>query len=156
MKTKMLTLMVLATLSLSACMEDAGNKEMLGTATGAILGGVAGAQFGKGSGQLVGVGLGALLGSMVGSEFGKSLDKADMAYANSASERAATAPVGQTISWNNPQSGNSGTITPVRDGTASDGRYCREYTQTIYVGGQKQSGVGQACRNPDGSWAIVK
>ena len=155
MKTKMLTLLVLSTLALTACMENTGNKEMMGTATGAILGGVAGAQFGKGTGQLVGVGLGALLGSMVGSEFGKSLDKADLAYADRASERAATAPVGQTISWNNPQSGNSGTITPTRDGTRSDGRYCREYTQTIYVGGQKQSGVGQACRNPDGTWDVI-
>lgn len=156
MKIKLLALLVISTLSLSACMENMGNKEMMGSATGAVLGGVAGAQFGKGTGQLVGVGLGALLGTMVGSEFGKSLDKADLAYANQAQQQAAVAPVGQAIAWNNPQTGNSGTITPTRDGTTNTGRYCREYTQTIMVGGQKQSGVGQACRNPDGSWEIVK
>lgn len=159
MKTKFLALLAISTLSLTACMETMsgmGNKQMAGGATGAVLGGLAGSQFGKGNGQLVGVGVGALLGTLLGSEVGASLDKADLAYAQQATNRAYAAPVGQSISWNNPETGHSGTITPTREGVSNTtGRICREYTQTIYVGGQKQTGVGQACKNADGSWAIV-
>lgn len=156
MKTKILALLAISTLSLTGCFESMGNKQMAGGATGAVLGGLAGSQFGKGTGQLVGVGVGALLGTLIGSEVGASLDKADMMYAQQATNRAYTAPVGQTISWNNPDTGHSGTITPTREGYSnSTGRVCREYTQTIYVDGRQQTGVGQACQNSDGTWAIV-
>lgn len=158
MNKKILSLMVMAALSVAACTPEErasmGTKQTIGGVSGAILGGVVGSKIGKGSGQLVGVGIGTLLGTLVGSEIGKSLDAADRAYADRATQRAYTAPVGETVSWNNPDSGNSGTITPVRDGTSTSGRYCREYTQTIYVGGQKETGTGTACRNPDGTWQI--
>jgi hypothetical protein len=32
---------------------------------------------------------------------------------------------------------------------------CREFTSTITVGNKIQQGVGTACQQPDGSWAIV-
>lgn len=32
---------------------------------------------------------------------------------------------------------------------------CREYTRTIYIGGQPQQGFGTACLQPDGSWQVV-
>jgi surface antigen len=131
------------------------SKQTGGTAIGAVLGGLAGSQFGSGKGQLVGTGVGVLLGALAGGELGKSLDRADVAYAQQAQQRAYSAPIGQTISWNNPNSGNSGTYTPIRDGRTSSGNYCREYQQTIYVGGQQQTATGQACQNPDGTWNIV-
>jgi surface antigen len=164
MKTKILALLAVSSLTLAACTQGVGqgnpsglgNKQMIGGATGAILGGYLGSKVGDGSGQLVAVGVGALLGTLLGSELGASLDKADLAYAQQATNRAYTAPVGQTISWNNPDSGNSGTITPTREGVSNTtGRTCREYMQTIYVDGRQQTGVGQACKNSDGTWAIV-
>ncbi len=156
MKIKFLALLAMVSLSMTACMENMGNKEMVGSATGAVLGGVAGAQFGKGTGQLVGVGIGALLGTLVGSEVGKSLDKADMMYAQQAQSKAYAAPIGESISWNNPDSGHSGTITPTKEGYSNtSGSYCREYSQTIYVDGKQQTGYGTACQNPDGTWQIV-
>ncbi|HRK97340.1 MAG TPA: RT0821/Lpp0805 family surface protein [Alphaproteobacteria bacterium] len=156
MKMKFLALLVLVSLSMTACMENTGNKQMVGSATGAVLGGVAGAQFGKGTGQLVGVGVGALLGTLIGSELGKSLDQADRMYANQAQSKAYSAPLNETISWNNPDSGHSGTITPVKEGYSNtSGSLCREYSQTIYVDGRQQTGYGRACQNPDGSWQIV-
>lgn len=71
----------------------------------------------------------------------------------SASVRATTAPVGETIHWN--RQGARGTITTVRDGTSSTGRYCREFQQTATVGGRTESAYGTACRQPDGSWEIM-
>jgi surface antigen len=32
---------------------------------------------------------------------------------------------------------------------------CREFTQTITVGGQAVQATGTACRQPDGSWRIM-
>lgn len=151
-----LTATLMAGVALSGCTAyDAGNKEVVGTGLGAVVGGLAGSQLGKGDGQLWMTGAGVLLGALVGSELGRSLDKADMAYMNQAQTRSYSAPIGETISWNNPQSGNSGTYTPIRDGRATSGSYCREYQQTIYVGGQQETATGTACQQPDGTWKIV-
>jgi surface antigen len=30
--------------------------------------------------------------------------------------------------------------------------YCREFQQTITVGGRKEQATGQACRQADGTW----
>lgn len=131
------------------------SKQTGGTAIGAIAGGLAGSQFGSGRGQLVATGVGVLLGALAGGELGKSLDRADYAAMNQAQNRVYSAPIGQTISWNNPQSGNSGTYVPIRDGRTNTGAYCREYQQTIYVGGQQQTATGQACQQSDGTWKII-
>lgn len=159
MKKAIMTLAAVSTLGLTACTGPNGqmewNKQTMGTGLGALAGGLAGSQIGGGSGRLWATGAGVLLGGLVGSSVGSSLDKADMAYANQAHSRANTAPIGQSINWNNPDSGNSGTITPVRDGYTNDKRYCREYQQTITVGGKKESGYGTACQNANGDWEIV-
>lgn len=36
----------------------------------------------------------------------------------------------------------------------NDGRYCREYTQDVWVGGRMQQSYGRACLQPDGAWQI--
>ncbi len=62
--------------------------------------------------------------------------------------------VGQPSVWTNPDSGNSGSVTPTRTYQIANGQYCREYRQTIVIGGQQQQAYGTACRQPDGSWQI--
>jgi surface antigen len=150
---------LVAALGLAACQNNGQgpelNKENVGTVLGGIGGAVLGAQFGKGTGRLVGVAAGALAGAYLGNQIGSSLDKADKAEMEKASQKATTAPVGQTISWRNPDSGNSGTVTPTREGTAANGDYCREFQQTVTVGGKTEQAYGTACRQPDGSWKIV-
>ena len=150
--------MILAVFALSACdtMQGRGNKELIGGGSGAVIGGILGSNVGGGSGQLWATGAGVLLGAVVGSEIGRSLDKADIAYAQKANTKAHNAPIGETISWNNPESGHYGSVTPTRDGYTDSGRYCREYQQKIVVGSQVEEGYGTACRQPDGSWEIVK
>ena len=66
---------------------------------------------------------------------------------------ALRAPVGETIHWDDADA--SGSVTVIREGTSSTGRYCREYTQEIRVGGESQHAYGTACRNADGTWEIV-
>ena len=141
-------------LALGAC-ETGGTKQTIGTIGGAGAGALLGSQFGKGSGNLAMVGLGTLAGALVGGSVGKSLDSADRMAAQGAERRAYAAPIGDTITWNNPQSGNRGTITPTRDGYTNSGSYCREFQNTIMVGGEQKRGYGTACRQPDGSWKII-
>ena len=146
----------LAALALAACSETAGQKEGLGTLLGAVAGGIAGSQVGKGRGNLVATGVGAALGALIGSEIGKSLDRADMlAMQHATQDTLETAPSGTTSTWHNPDSGNMGTITPTQTYQQSDGIYCREFTQTVTIGGRTEEAYGTACRQPDGSWLII-
>ncbi len=157
MKKFILLMAMVVSIGLAGCetIQNSGTKQTIGGVTGAVLGGVVGSSMGKGSGQLWATGAGVLLGGLLGSEIGKSLDKADRGYMQEANYEAYDAPMGEEITWNNPESGNSGSVSPVRDGEDTSGRYCREYQQTIYVGGQQETGYGTACKQPDGSWEIV-
>jgi surface antigen len=172
MTFKQLVLAVAATSMLAACtnqgMYSSGgtrsgsvdpvfNKRNAGGLLGAVGGAVLGSNVGKGKGNIAAIAVGTLLGAGLGSSVGESLDKADLNYyENTAQTALETAPAGQTLPWSNPQSGNSGTITPKQYYQSSNGQYCREYTQSINVGGRIQEGVGTACRQPDGSWRIVE
>lgn len=149
--------LVAITIGLAACnATNAGEKQTLGTILGAGLGGLAGSQIGSGTGQLAAVGAGVLLGGFLGNEIGSSLDRADKAYMQqTASRTLETAPTGAAVPWNNPDSGNSGTVTVDRTFERSGGQACREYRHNIEVGGQTEILTGTACRQPDGTWKDI-
>ena len=134
---------------------DYGTKQTVGGLSGAALGGLLGSQFGDGTGQLAFTAAGAVLGGLLGSEVGRSLDDVDRLRAEEAQYQATAAPIGETIVWSNPDSGNSGTVTPLRDGVAAGGQYCREFQQTVTIGGRTQQTYGTACREVDGTWRVV-
>jgi len=48
------------------------------------------------------------------------------------------------------------TATPVGDGTSTTGQYCREFEQSITVGGETEQSCGVACRQPYGTWWILR
>ncbi|MBW4706198.1 glycine zipper 2TM domain-containing protein [Roseobacter sp. YSTF-M11] len=149
-------ILALSFMSFGGCTpDDYGPRQTTGGLTGAVLGGLLGAQFGQGDGRLAATGAGVLIGTLIGSEIGRSMDDTDRLRANAAITRAYRADLGETIRWNNPNSGNYGTVVALRDGTSTAGRYCREYRQTITIGGRRAVGTGIACRQPDGTWQIV-
>jgi len=155
MQYKALAPLAAAALILAAC-SDAGQKQTAGTVIGGVAGAVLGSQIGGGSGRLVATAIGTLAGAMIGSEIGKSLDRADQLAMAQAEQKAHTAPVGEKIVWNNPDSGNSGSVTPIRDGrNAQSNAYCREYQTTVVIDGREQSAYGTACQQPDGSWKVI-
>ncbi len=156
MKIKMLVVAVLIAFTTAACQDGRyGTKQTIGALGGAAAGGLLGAQVGKGKGQLAATAAGALLGALIGSEIGRSMDEVDRMRAEQAYSQAATAPVGQTIAWDNPDTGNYGSVTPIREGTkTATGEYCREFQQTVVIGGRQEDAYGVACRQPDGSWQI--
>ena len=126
----------------------------------AVLGAVLGAAAGAGIAAAVGGNPAAIIasavgGGLVGGVVGKKLDDRDKRMAAEAAQQAfETSRTGQSTDWTNPDSGNSGSITPTRTYQAPSGQYCREYEQDIVVGGEPQKSYGTACRQPDGSWQI--
>lgn len=151
-----LAVLGIAALSVAGCTETVGQKQGLGTLLGAAAGGAAGAQVGKGRGKLVATGVGTLLGALIGSEVGRSLDRADqLAMQHATQNSLETSATGSINTWHNPDTGNRGTITPTQTYQRSDGSYCREFTQTVTVGGRTEEAYGTACRQPDGTWQIV-
>jgi surface antigen len=154
MKFRVIIAAAAIALTAAACENSSlgGTKQTIGTLGGAAAGGLFGAQFGSGSGQLAATAAGALLGAFIGSEIGRTMDEVDRQRAETAYTRATTAPVGETITWSNPNTGNSGSITPTREGQSST--YCREFQQTVYIGGREEQAYGVACRQPDGAWEI--
>ena len=149
-------LIVALAVGLSACQTGAGPKQTGGTLLGAGLGALAGSRFGSGRGKLVAVALGAVGGAFLGNSIGQSLDRADRAYAKNAAVRAQSAPIGEPVLWRNPKSGNYGSVTATREGdNAVTGAYCREYQNSVTVGGKTEQAYGTACRQPDGSWKIL-
>ena len=152
-KVKVLVAAV-AVVALAGC--SGGEKEKLGTVLGAGVGALAGAHVGKGKGKLVAVAVGTLAGAALGGEIGKSLDKADrLALQRSTQTALEKNRTGSASTWRNPDSGNSGSIRPTRTYETARGDVCREYQQTITVGGKTQTAVGRACRQADGTWRIV-
>ena len=130
--------------------------EHQGALLGSVAGGILGAQVGSGRGQVLATGAGIALGAMAGQAVGRSMDEVDrmkmqQAYSNSLEFSRA----GETTSWSNPDSGNSGNVTPVNTFQNAEGRYCREFQQEVIVAGETQQGFGTACRTPDGQWEII-
>jgi len=149
-------ILLVGALATGCVTQNGGNKELAGSLLGAGLGGWAGSKVGSGKGQLAAVAVGALAGGLLGQNIGQSLDRADRMHLGRAQSRAEAAPLGETIAWSNPESGNYGNVTPTRDGyDRASGAYCREYHTEVYIGGERQDAWGTSCRQPDGSWRIV-
>lgn len=67
--------------------------------------------------------------------------------------RAISANVGETIVWQD--AGASGAVTTTRIGTSRSGLQCREFQQTVTIGGRTEQAYGTACLQPDGSWEVM-
>ena len=154
-KTAKLLLIAFTCFALQCC-NGQMNKQSGGTLIGGVAGGLLGSQFGGGEGKLVATGVGALAGALIGGQVGKTMDEYDRQMMEKSSRQALEfSPSGNSVEWKNPDSGNSGAITPTKTFKES-GRYCREYVQEVMIGGEKQKAYGKACRQPDGNWKIIK
>jgi len=129
-----------------------GTATAIGGLGGAAAGGLLGAAAGGGG---AGIAAGTILGGLLGAGVGYALDqRSQQIQAQTVTRSLEAAPSGTTATWVNPDNGIQGTVTPVRTYQTPQGVYCREFEQTIIIGGQPQRGVGTACRQPDGSWRM--
>lgn len=153
---KLMILALLPMLVLSGC-ATMGEKEGVGTVIGAGTGALLGSTIGDGDGQLVAVAIGTLAGAVVGSQVGRSMDITDqLAMERNAQYALESTRTNSETAWRNPDTGNYGSITPVETYQTGNGQYCREYIQEVVVAGERQQAYGTACRQPDGTWQIVR
>jgi len=129
------------------------------TAGGAIVGAIAGGLLGnalsggrsRGAGTAVGVVAGGLLGASVGS----SLSCDDQHYASNIYVTGFEAGrPNHRYDWRAP-SGAYGYLQVGDYYRGPEGRRCATYEQQIYVNGRPEIGRGHACREPNGTWAII-
>ena len=155
----LLTLVVV----LSACAANVqttssqqGPKESVAALSGMVIGGALANDMAEGSkNKGIATILGAFVGGTIGQNIGAQLDERDRLLAGEAYTTALEYnPSDKAAEWKNPDSGNYGRVIPVST-YRKNGRYCREFTQEIFIGGEKQTGYGRACRQPDGSWEII-
>ncbi|WP_303907984.1 glycine zipper 2TM domain-containing protein [Thiohalomonas denitrificans] len=136
-------------LLLSGCATD-GPREQAGMVIGGTLGGLLGGEV-DGHGRTGAIIAGTLAGAAIGGAVGKSMDDTDRLKAAQSLENVRT---GVPSAWRNPDSGVEYEFTPTRTFETRQGP-CREYRVEAYVGGEKETVYGTACRQPDGSWEMV-
>ena len=131
-------------------------KMETGTVVGALTGGALAYGLGQDSSKkelwtVLGFGLGA----MIGQNIGKQLDERDrILMGQPFNHTMEKAPINATGQWQNPDTGHGGSVTPTRTFATDTGTPCREFTQTVSIGGKTEEAYGTACRQADGSWKI--
>ena len=127
------------------------NKQEIGTALGAVAGGVIAAKVADGDRKKLAILGGVVLGAIVGNVIGKSMDDVDQACVGSALEHAGD---GEKVRWTT-QNGNTYTVVPQKTVQSATGRYCREYSTVARIAGVDRKLFGTACRLADGTWQLV-
>ena len=82
-----------------------------------------------------------------------NIDEASQRAHEAAQVNATTAQVGEKINWQTDSA--SGTVVTTKQGTNNLGQTCREFQQTVTIGGQTEQAYGTACLQGDGSWKMV-
>lgn len=123
---------------------------------GAVAGGTAGFFIGSGSGQFLAIALGTVLGGGGGYLAEVYLNGDDMAQMRETSQAALEDHrIGAPGEWRNPETGHFGSITPTRTYRAGDGRFCRDFDQSVTIRDRIYEDSGTACRARDGSWFLA-
>jgi len=133
---------------LGACESYSPPKEDIGMASGAVLGGVIGDQFGSGGGQAVATIGGAALGAFLGSSIGRRMDQNDQRRTAEALE---TSREGSATTWRNPDTGQTYSVTPTYTYKGAAGP-CRHFRTVTQIDDHEEVVQGTACRQPDGTW----
>ena len=126
-----------------------------GILAGAIIGGLLGNAAGHGNSGATMAGI--IFGGAAGAALTSNMDCEDRSYAyKTYYDGFNSGRSGRDYDWNNPHNNHHGKF---RVGSYYDDPYgfrCARFTQTTYIQGRSYDASGIACRQPDGSWAVVK
>ena len=127
-----------------------------GVIAGALIGGLIGNSVGRGGGRGGATVAGVVVGGALGATMTRNLDCGDRSYAyQTYSDGFNGDRPNSTYRWYNGQNDHNGEL---RVGTYyedPDGFRCANFSQVVYIQGRAQESRGRACRQPDGTWAIV-
>lgn len=140
-------LVVVVVGSLSSCAEL--SKGISGAGLGAAGGALVGQAIGHNTESTL---IGAAVGTMAGYIVGNEMDKADQSRLNSVYE---SGPSGQPVVWQNPDSGNSYTVTPQPVVSGKLGA-CRRAEIEAVIDGRREVTTAMACRDQYGQWELKK
>ena len=131
-------------------------REESGNVIGALIGGALAYELGKdSSNKEIWVATGIIGGAIAGGHYAVLTEPSQRMNATNMHTTLESIPDNAQTKWINPNTNESGTMTVVRTNN-NNGTPCREFTQTIYVGGKAVQGYGTACRQADGSWKIIQ
>lgn len=146
--------------SVSACATDDGygygqraSSEGVGTVSGAVAGGAAGALLSRGNGGAVVVG--AILGGLLGNRVGAGIDERDRRQMADAYYRGLDRPSGEPVEWREAGTGSYGRFA-AREAYDRGGETCRSYDSEVFIRGRREVITGLACRDRDGRWRDVR
>ncbi len=139
-------------LGLAVALVGCATREEAGAVTGAAIGATLGAAVAGKHDRGLAIILGAMAGAAIGSTIGRYMDEQDRMRTSLVLEKNRTH---QSSTWVNPDTGYRYTVTPTRTFKTAEGP-CREFTVDALIGGKRQEVYGTACRQPDGSWKVVK
>lgn len=129
------------------------NSAAVGAVLGGVAGGVIGSQVGSDENRPVAIVVGTVIGAVIGSKIGAEIDDSDRGCMGHALELAGER---KAVTWKNPKTGVSYTLTPTRN-FKEGGLACREFTTVAAKSGLKgksQPVKGVACRKGNGEWEI--
>jgi len=96
-----------------------------------------------------------IMGGVAGGALGDYLGKGDSeTHVQTNLNAINTLGVGQTATWQDNKSGNSGSTRVDRVYTAANGRSCKAFTETLRTAQKTVTQQGTACKQPDGSWKV--
>lgn len=90
-------------------------------------------------------------GELIGGSIEKMMDSDDKVRMSRALDKSP----GKTTTWQNPNTGISYAVTPVKKVTVRDNPFCREYRTTATKAEQNKEMTGTACVASDGNWHTV-
>jgi Ni/Co efflux regulator RcnB/surface antigen len=127
-----------------------------GVIVGALIGGLLGNAAGSGGGRTGATVAGIIVGGAVGAALTSNLDCEDRSYAyKSYYDGFNVGRPNAVYRWSNPRNDHRGEFRVIDYYNDPAGFRCSNYSQTVYIQGRPQEARGRACRQPDGTWAIV-
>lgn len=130
------------------------DRDRVGTALGAVVGGAIGAAVSDGddSDRLIAILAGAAIGAVIGHEIGDNMDDRDRACFGHSLELLED---GRNARWDGSRRGMFYMLSP--DGRFErDGRVCRHFTLLREYDGRQIVKRGNACRYGEGDWRMIK
>ena len=125
---------------------------------GAIVGGLIGGLLGNAAGH-GGTGAtlaGVIFGGAVGAALTSNMDCEDRSYAyRTYYDGFNSGRANRSYAWRNPQNDHHGDFRVRSYYNDPYGFRCANFTQVTYIRGRSYDASGRACRQPDGTWAVV-
>jgi Ni/Co efflux regulator RcnB/surface antigen len=134
--------------------ECRNSPDPAGVITGAIIGGLLGNTAGRGNtgATLAGV----IFGGAMGAALTSNMDCEDRSYAyRTYYDGFNSGRVDRNYDWHNPRNNHRGEFRVRSYYNDPYGFRCANFSQVTYIQGRSYNATGRACRQPDGTWAVV-